>query len=108
MEKLRSVTCRKCGAELAGRDGPGRPSSYCSTACRRATEYELRRSQTAIEAVEKRILAHREHIALPSGWPPNCCGRGEAAVKHLEWLEGERVRLEARMAVLLSDGEDDG
>jgi hypothetical protein len=63
----------------------------------------LRRVQAAIESVEKRAREHREYVALQPPWPPNCCGRGDRAVQHLEWLEGERVRLEARMRELLDD-----
>ena len=94
MEKLHSV-CVKCGTALAERTGSGRPATYCTSACRRSAEYELRRVQAAIESVEKRAREHGEYVALPSGWPPNCCGRGDRAVQHLEWIESERVRLEA-------------
>jgi len=44
--------------------------------------------------------------------PPNRTSVSRAAVRvrlwarHLVWLEGERVRLEARMRELLDDGED--
>jgi hypothetical protein len=108
VEKLQSAGvpgCRKCGAALAGRAGAGRPASYCSKGCRRAAEYELRRVQDALAAVEKRAMEHREHVALAPHFGLNCCGRGEAVVRHLEWLEEERVRLEQRMRVLLDDRE---
>jgi len=45
--------CRKCGSELPTRTGRGRPAVYCSTGCRRATEYELRRVQKALEDIEE-------------------------------------------------------
>ena len=35
----------------------------------------------------------------------HCCGYGQARQRHLDWLEGEQVWLEARMRVLLDDGE---
>jgi hypothetical protein len=105
VEKSLRVTCRKCGAELPAREGAGRPPAYCSTGCRRAAEYELRRAQDAVAAVEKRVLAHREHIALELPFGMECCGRGEALQRHIDWFEGERVRLEWRMAVLLDDDD---
>lgn len=111
MEKLRSpsvTTCRKCGAALAGRPGVGRPAWYCSTGCRRAAEYELRRAQDALATVEKRAREHREQIALESVYGLNCCGRGQALVRHLEGIEAERMRLESRMQLLLDDGQGAG
>jgi hypothetical protein len=36
-------TCRKCGRELEHPE-TGRPKNYCGEGCRRAREYELRRS----------------------------------------------------------------
>jgi|CXWK01.1.fsa_nt_gi hypothetical protein len=35
--------CLKCRAPLAPHTGPGRPASYCGSACRRLAEYEIRR-----------------------------------------------------------------
>jgi hypothetical protein len=108
VEKLQSpsvTTCRKCGRDLAAREGAGRPAVYCSVGCRRAAEYELRRAQDALAAAEKDIRAHREHVALESHYGMACCGRGEAVVRHLDWLNDERVRQEARMRTLLDDEE---
>lgn len=48
MEKL---TCR-CGGVLV-RPATGRPPRYCSTACRRATEYDLRRAQQLLTRAER-------------------------------------------------------
>lgn len=44
--------CVKCGAELSA-PPTGRPPTYCSTGCRRATEYELRRLQRRLERLEE-------------------------------------------------------
>ena len=50
------MTCRKCGREVPQPAGDrGRPRSYCSTGCRRAMEYELRRLQKALEGVEEQL-----------------------------------------------------
>jgi hypothetical protein len=101
--------CRKCGADLAPRGhGAGRAASYCSVGCRRSTEYDLRRAQDALAAVEKRAREHREHLALAPPCSLNCCGRGEAVQRHFAFLEEGRERLEARMRVLLDDEEARG
>jgi len=50
-----AAVCRKCSAPVARGDGPGRPRSYCSVACRRSAERELRRLDRQIEAVEDRV-----------------------------------------------------
>lgn len=102
MEKLR---CRKCGAALAERESRGRPATFCSTACRRASEFELRRANVAIDAVEKRASQHREQLAVQPDMGLYCCGRGSALQRHLDWLEAEATRLELRMRQLLDDGE---
>ena len=102
------VTCRKRGADLAPREGAGRPAIYCSVGCRRATEFELRRHQKAIEVFEKDERAHRENMAVQPDHGPYCCGRGEVKQRHLDRLEAEAGRLEARMRVLLDDGGING
>jgi hypothetical protein len=58
--------------------------------------------QDAVASVEKAARSHREEIAPPH-YGLNCCGRGDTLVRHLEGLEGERERLEARMRELLDD-----
>lgn len=45
------TTCR-CGAEIE-KPKTGRPAWYCSTACRRAAEYELRRWQSLLLRAQK-------------------------------------------------------
>ena len=49
---MADACCLKCQAPLE-RPEVGRPPSYCSTGCRRAAEYELRRLQRAIEGLEE-------------------------------------------------------
>jgi hypothetical protein len=49
--------CVKCERPLKP-TGVGRPPSYCSTGCRRAAEYELRRIQRHLERLE----AQRESL----------------------------------------------
>ena len=43
--------CLKCRTPLTP-TATGRPPSYCSTGCRRAAEYELRRIQRHLERLE--------------------------------------------------------
>ena len=56
VEKL-SWVCRCCQVALGERAGRGRPSTYCSTDCRRDAEYtrrRLRRELTALLAEDRR------------------------------------------------------
>lgn len=40
---MAGLTCAKCKAAIEPRPGPGRPPTYCSDACKRLIEFELRR-----------------------------------------------------------------
>lgn len=88
-----ALRCRKCGRPIAQAAGRGRPRAYCSTGCRRAMEYELRRLQSALEDVEEQQRWCR------LGW----YGRSPAqATKY----DGERLRLEDRLRELLDDDQE--
>ncbi len=87
-----SLMCRKCGGPVTAKAGPGRPRSYCSTGCRRAVEYELRRLQKALEDIEEQI---RFCSLRWSGRRPD----------QRPALDAERVRLEDRLRDLLDDPE---
>jgi hypothetical protein len=50
--------CLMCHGPLE-RPETGRPPSYCSTSCRRAAEYELRRLQRRLERLETEASYHR-------------------------------------------------
>ena len=54
--------CLKCRTPLTP-TAVGRPPSYCSTGCRRAAEYELRRIQRHLERLE----AQRESPMFAAG-----------------------------------------
>jgi len=86
------MQCRKCPKQMPEHVGPGRPSSYCSPACRRSAEYELRRIQRALEGVEEQIRACRFR------W------NGRTMERDYPKFEDERQRLEARLLELL-DGD---
>ena len=53
--------CRVCGDDLpeAAADPRGRPRNYCSKACRRAAEFEIRRVERQIGELEASIVAVR-------------------------------------------------
>ncbi|MFC9251217.1 hypothetical protein [Amycolatopsis thailandensis] len=84
------VKCRKCGGKLAERTGPGRKPAYCSPGCRRAAEYELRRIQRALEALED------EHRDIRLNW-------ARVFADRLPLIEAEQNRLETRLRELLDD-----
>jgi hypothetical protein len=44
--------CLICGADLPPQDN-GRPRRYCSTGCKRASEYERRRLQAQLDVLER-------------------------------------------------------
>jgi hypothetical protein len=52
---MASEACLKCAAPLQ-RPEVGRPPTYCSPACRRSAEFELRRLQRRIERLERFAL----------------------------------------------------
>jgi hypothetical protein len=73
--------CGKCETPLKP-TGVGRSPTYCSTGCRRAAEYELRRIQRHLERLE----AQRESPMFAEG------------------AEDAIATLEARLRILLDDG----
>jgi hypothetical protein len=103
---MTTKVCRKCGTKpLPEHSGRGRPSVYCSTGCRRAAEYELKRAQRALEGVEGQIASHREHLALYDDAQQvamSCCLMSSVK-RHLDVLQEERHILEARLIELLDD-----
>lgn len=84
------VTCRRCGRPVELAEGRGRPKAYCSVGCRRAAEYEARRLQRALEAVEEQIRECRLGFY----------GRSERNVPRFDL---ERQRLEERLREVLDD-----
>src|SRR5213593_2867940 len=82
--------CLKCDQPLpVGTGRRGRPASYCSPACRRAAEYELRRIQRALEHVELLLRSVR-------------MGFMQHLRENVPAMEAERDRLEARLRELLA------
>jgi hypothetical protein len=79
--------CLKCGAPLE-RPDVGRPPAYCSPACRRAAEFELRRLQRRIERLEE----YASNLRLQGG--------GER--RQLQRVQQELDRAEGRLRELLA------
>jgi hypothetical protein len=75
--------CLKCNAPLE-RAETGRPPTYCSPACRRAAEFELRRLQRRIERLER--------FALDLRLMGDLDGQGRKVKRELGRAE-ERLRL---------------
>ena len=67
MNKTMNVTtCRICGGLIeGGSKKTGRPGAYCSIACRRTSQYELRRIQARLIRLEDEAEAcRRNHSGL--------------------------------------------
>ena len=92
--------CVKCGAPLRRLAAGGRPAKFCSIACRRAAEYELRRIQTGLERIEER----QEHIRIYGAESAFCFPLDPAEA--LARLQGERSRYEVRLRELFVDDAD--
>lgn len=92
-------TCLKCGRELEDSARSGRPRSWCSTGCRRAAEYELRRLSRRLQALEERASALRH--SRDSG-RRDWLGRTHAEA--LGDVEAEVREAEGRLRLLLDAG----
>lgn len=95
------LACVKCGALLT-RPPTGRPPRYCSTACRRVAEYEVRRLQRHLER-EERLEAQWRRDSDPD--TRFAGGSVEYATRMLAVTVAEIARLEARLRELLDDGQ---
>jgi hypothetical protein len=93
-------TCLKCGVALSEEPTGGRPPSYCSAACRRAAEFELRRLQRAIESAEKERDRCQRKV---DGVQPHY-GNPDRPAHELAWWTRRVATLEARLRELLADG----
>ena len=93
----KSRACLKCGCKLQAK-GAGRPATYCSVACRRAAEFEIRRVQDRLVRLEDELEQLRRDR---SGLPHMIHGTPE---ERLAGLEAEIERQEARLRALLDEG----
>jgi hypothetical protein len=89
--------CPKCGIPLPKQtQAKGRPAQYCSTACRRAAEFEIRRLNDVLATLEK----NASHARL---W-----GRSSSVWLPPEKYAAEIERAETRLRELLAQGGDAG
>lgn len=89
--------CAICRVDLPEYAGTGRPARYCSTACRRSAEFEVRRINSLLEKLEAELSAcmtwgNQSAAAM-------VCG-AEVAMQR---LTAEIDRQQARLALLLAD-----
>ena len=92
-----TTTCKVCGAELLEPKATGRPPTYCSTGCRRAAEYDVRRCNDVITQLEGRARYLRD--------PGRIQDANEAA--EAEFLATEIGEARRRLSELLNDDERD-
>ena len=81
--------CPACGEIIPESAGPGRPRKYCSAACSRSAELEIRRVNALLEHLENRLSECRASEILTLDSP--------------ELLQSEIDRQRARLLELLTD-----
>jgi hypothetical protein len=92
-------SCIKCGRKIE-KSATGRPPRYCGKGCRRAGEYELRRIQRHLEALE----IQEAHYRMESDPATARCGGDPKFMRAQHaWYAAEIARGEARLRDLLSD-----
>jgi hypothetical protein len=96
------ATCRKCSAPVLDPD-VGRPRDYCSTACRRLVEFEIRRLTRQLEALEAERL-HLEQPGIAKAGLHDTYGRTHK--KQLADVQHSIKTVESRLHALLNDGSD--
>lgn len=75
---------------------------YCSTVCRRAVEFEIRRANRHLESAERRLSAARDRVAqIEAG--AHGLGTLANAVEHVEQAEARVVELEGRLEALIGE-----
>ncbi len=84
------ATCRECGGPLPEVEGRSRPRVDCSTGCKRAREYAVKRTASLLETFDERLSWSRVN--------------GQTSTQ-LKRYEDEVRRLEERLRELLNDEE---
>ena len=87
---METRACVKCGNPIQSVAAEGRPKKYCSVACRRSAEHEIRRTNALLGKLEERASNARLGYGAPSD--------GQIAR-----LEAEIARQENRLRGLLDD-----
>jgi hypothetical protein len=83
-------SCVKCKQPIEESKGTGRKKVYCSVACRRAAELEIRRINERITGLERIAESYRLKVSVL-----DVCGREEDVLVELN-------RQESRLKELLS------
>ena len=91
--------CIKCNSPITSDAKTGRPASYCSIACRRSAELEIRRLDRQIDELEKDRISEQRNKSSERDFK-NAFGQGHA--ERLAALELALVEAEARLKILLS------
>lgn len=91
-ETANAATCKVCGATIQSSIKKGRPAVYCGTGCRRMAEYDIRRANDVITALENRARDLRNPATLKLS--------SDAA--YAAFLADELVSVRAHLRELLS------
>lgn len=99
MEK--PIRCAECGARMPVVASIGRPAMYCSAACRRAAEYELRRAQSLLTRTLRKEQDAALKVSLADTW------RLKDAETELSFWRAEVKRLRTDLRVGFRTTGDD-
>ncbi len=94
--------CPQCSAELPAPVGPGRPSSYCSTGCRRAAQSERQRIGRHLQRLEEEFLGLR-HAVRRGGISRSTPVGIQKPAERLEDVTADIAHLRDRLKVLCDD-----
>lgn len=61
------TTCKHC-ENVFESNSTGRPADFCSTRCRRAREYAIRRAERAADRAEQELTNARRDKSLGRSW----------------------------------------
>ena len=95
MKTTTRLRCRRCGADLE-QPLTGRPPSYCGPACRRQSEYSIRRWTRLLERLEAMAVDARIEAAMQPARAPEARRRGKV-------LASEIARIEHQLAAIVGD-----
>jgi hypothetical protein len=96
---MTSTRCRNCTAPLPPPPPTGRPPSYCSTECRRAAEFAIRRCNKRLEQVEAELSEARVDQAFAKEGD-------ESAQRRVDAWQAEADVLSERLRGLMADDDE--
>jgi recombinational DNA repair protein (RecF pathway) len=95
MDHTARTACAGCGEPLE-QPAVGRRRKYCGEVCRRAAEYDLRRTQALLKRAEQRAQDSALQVHMAEKWQLS------GVEKALAFWEGEVVRLRGVLRELLA------